>query len=234
MVVHPLESGVTHKRSLRSAIPSVAVHAAIVLVVVHATAHAALPTAPPPTVVDTRIFTPHATEPPRTSTTQGTHSRGSYVDPIPLRGRPFAPPIDVPDHLPVIPVDTAPIIGGRDFGEGIAHDRVARDGIGDDGGNSVLTGLEVDRQVELLPGAPAPDYPDALRAAGVRGSVLAEFVVDTTGRVEAGSFRALRSDDPLFTAAARAALLHTRFRPAESNGRRVRQLVQQSFSFVLR
>lgn len=234
MVVHPLESVVTRKRSLRGALPSVAVHAAIVLVAVHATAHAAFPTASPPVVMDTLVFAPpHTAEPPRTSSHP--HSRTpAPVDPIaPIDGgHRFVPPTTVPDHLPAIPVDTAPLtIGRREFGDGIAHDP---GGVTEPGAGAVLTGTEVDRQVELLPGAPAPEYPDALRAAGVRGSVLAEFVVDTTGRMEPASFHAVHTDDPRFTAATRAALLRTRFRPAESNGRRVRQLVQQSFSFELR
>lgn len=233
MIVHPLESVATRKRSLRSAIPSVAVHAAIVLVAVHATAHAALPTAAPPTVMDTVVFVPpRRAEPPRTSTTPS-HSRAQrFVDTPPIAGaHPFVPPTTVSDHLPAIPVDTVALtVGPREFGDGITRDAGTRGPAAD----GVLTGTEVDRQVELLPGAPAPEYPDALRAAGIRGSVLAEFVVDTTGHMEPGSFRALRSDNSLFAAATRAALLRTRFRPAESNGRRVRQLVQQSFSFVLR
>lgn len=234
MVVHPLESVGMRKRSLRGALPSVVVHAAIVFGAVHATAHAALPRAAPPVVMDTLVFAPpRTTEPPRASTASSHARTRSFVDPVRVDAvRPFVPPTVVPDHLPAIPADSVALtIGRREFGDGIAHANGGADGHVPDG---LLTGAEVERQVEPLPGAPAPEYPDALRAAGVRGSVLAEFVVDTTGRMEPGSFRALRSDDPLFAAATRSALLRTRFRPAEWGGRRVRQLVQQSFSFVLR
>lgn len=234
MVVHPLESVGARRRSLRGALPSVVVHAAIVLAAVHATAHAALPPASPQ-VVDTLYFAPpRVPEQPRTASPANPRSpsrRSGDVAPT-TDVHQFVAPTTVPGQLPAItPGTIAPTIDPREFGEGIAHDLGGARGavVGD-----VLTGAQVDRQVEPLPGAPAPEYPNPLRSAGVRGAVLAEFVVDTTGRMEPGSFRPLRSDDPLFTAATRAALLHTRFRPAESNGRRVRQLVQQTFSFVLR
>jgi protein TonB len=234
MVVHPLESVGARNRSLRSAIPSVVVHAAIILAAVHATAHAALPKAPTPVTVGPLVFVPpRPSEPPRTSAATPSHSRTRrFVAPVPIDGvHPFVPPTTIPDHVPAIPVGAVTLtIGRREFGDGIAHDG---SNAGGPRAGGVLTGVEVDRQVEPLPGAPAPEYPDALRAAGVRGSVLAEFVVDTTGHMEPGSFRALRSDNPLFAEATRAALLRTLFRPAESSGRRVRQLVQQRFSFVL-
>lgn len=232
MVVHPLESVGTRRRSLRGAIPSVAVHAAILLVAVHATAHAALRATGPHVALDTLVFVPRRA--PVTPPAPPTHSPPGKSRPISTEsGHPVVPPLTIQDHLPPISLDTiAPVIGRRDFGEGIAHDVPAGHAVAPASG--VFSGTEVDRQVEPLPGAAAPEYPDALRAAGVRGSVLAEFVVDTLGRMEPASFHALRSDDPLFAAATRAALLRTRFRPAESGGRRVRQLVQQSFSFVLR
>lgn len=234
MIVHPLESAGMRKRSLRGALPSVVVHAVIVLAVVHATAHAALPAAPPTVTGPIVYVPPKASEKPRTSAPR-THSlthRSGEIGPI-VDARPFVPPTIIADHVSSIPVGiVSPTIDRREFGDGIARGPVGAGGSAATG--APMTGLEVDRQVEPLPGAPAPEYPDALRSAGVRGSVLAEFVVDTTGRMEPGSFRTLRSDDPLFSAATRAALLRTRFRPAESNGRRVRQLVQQSFSFVLR
>lgn len=77
-----------------------------------------------------------------------------------------------------------------------------------------------------LAGPPTPAYPEPLRAGGIRGSVTVEFVVNTAGRVEPESFRAVASDNDLFTNAVWAAVLRTRFRPAEAGGRRVRQLVQ--------
>jgi TonB family protein len=79
----------------------------------------------------------------------------------------------------------------------------------------------------------SPMYPDSLLRNGVEGSVLAEFVVDTTGLVESNTVGVVTSSHPLFTDAVRAALRRGEYRPAVLNGRAVRQLVQQPFRFVL-
>ena len=100
-------------------------------------------------------------------------------------------------------------------------------------GGAPLTKDMVEWPVEAIPGTATPRYPSMLQSAGVEGSVRAQFVVDTLGRVEQGSFRALESTHDLFTAAVRDALSRARFKPAEVGGRRVRQLVEQSFSFSI-
>ena len=63
--------------------------------------------------------------------------------------------------------------------------------------------------------------------------MLAQFVVDTSGRVESGSFKVLKSSHELFTQAVRQALPNMKFLPAEVGGRKVKQLVQQPFQFAL-
>ena len=83
------------------------------------------------------------------------------------------------------------------------------------------------------PGNAPPRYPDMLRSANVEGEVLAQFVVDTTGRYEAGSFKVLKSSHDLFTNAVKAALQNMNFYPAEVGGRKVKQLVQMPFVFSL-
>ncbi|MHB1222786.1 MAG: energy transducer TonB [Gemmatimonadaceae bacterium] len=79
-----------------------------------------------------------------------------------------------------------------------------------------------------------PVYPTELREAGTTGRVIAQFVVDTTGMANVGSFRVLESDHELFTAAVRAALPQMRFIPARVGGRKVRQLLQQPFVFGIK
>lgn len=74
-------------------------------------------------------------------------------------------------------------------------------------------------------------YPPSMRATGTGGTVTAEFVVDTMGRVERGHVGIVSSTDPFFSAAVAEALPEGRFRPAVRRGRRVRQLVRQSFEF---
>jgi protein TonB len=90
--------------------------------------------------------------------------------------------------------------------------------------------FQVEKQAYLMPGH-APKYPDSLRTARVEGQVLAQFVVDTTGRVELGTFKVLKSSHSLFTQAVRDALTTMQFTPAEVGGAKVRQLVQRPFVF---
>jgi protein TonB len=100
-------------------------------------------------------------------------------------------------------------------------------------GSPLYTENIVEKAVVAIPGTATPRYPSMLQSAGVEGNVRAQFVVDTLGRVEQGSFRALGSTHDLFTTAVRDALSRARFKPAEVGGRRVRQLVEQSFSFSI-
>jgi TonB family protein len=78
---------------------------------------------------------------------------------------------------------------------------------------------------------PEVRYPAALAHAGIPGRVELEYVVDTLGRAEPRSVRALVSTRPEFEAAAREAVLASRYRPARLRGRLVRQLVRQTLSF---
>lgn len=80
---------------------------------------------------------------------------------------------------------------------------------------------------------PQPAYPETLLFTGVPGHVLAEFVVDTLGHVELETFGVISSTNPQFTAAVQRVLPDWAYAPAILNGKRVRQLVQQPFSFVV-
>ena len=80
---------------------------------------------------------------------------------------------------------------------------------------------------------PQPLYPETLLFTGVPGQVLAEFVVDTLGHVELDTFGVISSTNPKFTQAVQRALPDWAYAPAMLNGKRVRQLVQQPFNFVV-
>ena len=82
-------------------------------------------------------------------------------------------------------------------------------------------------------GNPGPRYPDMLRSANVEGEVLAQFVVDTTGRADMSTFKVLKSSHDLFTNAVHSTLPNMRFYAAEIGGRKVKQLVQMPFQFAL-
>lgn len=101
------------------------------------------------------------------------------------------------------------------------------------GGDGVWLAPQVEKPVMGRPDNPRPRYPESLRAAHVEGSVLARFVVDSSGRVEPGSIVLGDATHALFAEAVRDALLRSRFVPAEVGGRHVRQLVEQRFLFAL-
>lgn len=81
---------------------------------------------------------------------------------------------------------------------------------------------------------PAPVYPSMLRDAGIEGSVSAQFVVDTTGRVAASSIAFLGGGNALFQQSVRRVLEASRFSPALVNGHAVRVLMAQTFEFRLK
>jgi hypothetical protein len=91
-----------------------------------------------------------------------------------------------------------------------------------------------------------PFYPGELQATGYRGSLVMEYLVDTTGTVVAESMRDLwPADRPRpansegiaylsFTNAVRRALLGSRYQPGRLGGCSIRQLVTQPFVFNIR
>jgi TonB family protein len=93
--------------------------------------------------------------------------------------------------------------------------------------------FQVERQAVRLRTSPVPRYPDVLRSARMEGEVLAQFVVDTLGRFETGSLKILKSSHELFSQAVREAAPRMVYSPAELSGRKVRQLIQEPFTFTL-
>ena len=144
-------------------------------------------------------------------------------------------PIEIPNIIPEIDLSKK-VTDEADFsGKGVAGGTSK----GVEGGKAVVQtdqpyfDFQVEKPVVMAPGAQGPAYPDMLRTAGIEGQVLAQFVVDTTGRAEMNTFKALKSDNDLFTTAVKNALQRMRFLPAEVGGRKVKQLVQQPFVFAI-
>lgn len=143
-------------------------------------------------------------------------------------------PIKVPDVLPDIDLSKK-VTEEADFsGKGVAGG-TSKGVVGAAPVNTDQPYFEfqVEKQVQQVPGSGNLRYPDMLRSANIEGEVLAQFVVDTTGHYEAGTFKAIKSSHDLFTAAVKNALPNMRFYPAEVGGRKVKQLVQQPFTFSL-
>jgi TonB family protein len=99
---------------------------------------------------------------------------------------------------------------------------------------TIFAADQVDARAEPERGEIRVGYPQSLYAAGVGGTVIAEFVVDEQGRVEGETFGIVASSNPLFSDAVKEAVLTAVFTPARRKGAAVRQLVQQPFRFVPR
>ena len=144
-------------------------------------------------------------------------------------------PIKIPDVLPDIDlskhVTNEDDFSGKGVAGGIAKGVVG--GTPQPVSDQPYFEFQVEKQVAAMPGNPGPRYPDMLRSANVEGEVLAQFVVDTTGRAEMNTFKVLKSSHDLFTNSVKSALSNMKFYPAEVGGRKVKQLVQMPFVFSL-
>lgn len=225
------ESGRRRKRTTGGTMLSVVLHTAVLGSVAAGAGHSKTPE-PVPVGPDKLIYT-HTDAPPKRAERSGQSSaNGSYVPPQ-------LPPIDSP--IPIDPVDVPLTLDGKTLSVGDGLDFVpARPGGG------VTTGTpprvagdpydagSVETPVHPLAGNPSPRYPSFLAQAGVEGSVVMRYVVDTLGRVEPASIATVRATHAQFERAVRDVLPRLHFAPAEVQGRRVRQLVEQSFGFELK
>jgi len=146
-------------------------------------------------------------------------------------------PIKIPDVLPDIDLSKK-VTNEADFsGKGVAGG-IAKGVVGGTvsagpvDANQTYFEFQVEKQAAVSQ-AVAPRYPDMLRSANVEGEVLAQFVVDTTGRAEMSSFKVIKTSHDLFTNSVKQSLPQMRFHAAEVGGRKVRQLVQMPFQFSL-
>jgi hypothetical protein len=99
--------------------------------------------------------------------------------------------------------------------------------------DSVFSVLEVDTAVVRTANSAAPAYPLKLLQAHIMGFVSAQYVVDTTGFADTASFHVMKSTNSAFEEAVREALPYMRFTPAKIGSTKVRQLVEQQFTFKI-
>jgi TonB family protein len=92
---------------------------------------------------------------------------------------------------------------------------------------------DVDRAAAIAGVNPKPAYPRQLLERGVEAKFSVYFVVDTAGRIDTTTIQVPPSVDSRFVQAVREVLVRWRFVPAEVRGRRVRQLMEQTFKFQI-
>ena len=131
-----------------------------------------------------------------------------------------------PERPEIKEISESPGDLGRELTSSVAAPTLA-------GGDSVFSQLEVDSIVARYPGSAAPAYPAEMLKQGMQGSVTTQYVVDTTGFADTTSLKIMRATHAQFAEAVRAALPYMRFFPAKVGSKRVRQLVEQEFSFKI-
>src|SRR5438309_8869242 len=80
---------------------------------------------------------------------------------------------------------------GRDLTSSITAPKLS-------GGDSIFTQLEVDSTVSRFPGSAAPVYPSEMLKQGVQGSVVTQYVVDTTGFADSTSLKIMHTTHEQF------------------------------------
>lgn len=228
------ESRAPRPRRLGGTLASIATHAVLIAAALTAVsktpsagAHDAPPAQPPVFIPATRP-TPPA---PRDGATTGARTAP------PERG-PVIVFVDVPViGIPPVDVETPPVPGEPTIGRAGAMGMPPGSSLADEGlgvPDGIVGERETDRPPHVVGGAVSPRYPESLRAAGVTGRVVAQFVVDTLGRAEPGSIDVVEATRPEFAEAVRAVVPRFRFSAGEAGGRKVRTRVQIPFDFTLR
>lgn len=154
----------------------------------------------------------------------------------PLSGGPTPPEIPEVAVVPRPGILTLPLDPHPKYGGEVTKIIPPTFGPGEERGTSGVSGGPVFSPGDLdrMPSARAqiaPDYPFALKHAGIDGSVLVEFDVDRTGRV-AGA-RVLRSAHREFEEPTLRAVLKWRFEPGRRNGQAVPFRMQVPVDFHL-
>jgi len=203
----------------------VVLHAALLSTAVWLTARAASPSVRP--LREDRVIFQDAARVKAPPSQQATGAAREWSPPVihlPPSEFPDVPTAELPDPAhPPIKFGGIPVAGPIGQPDARLHDPAAP-----------YNAEYVDKPVQLLAGQPSPRYPELLRSSGVNGHVQMRFVVDTLGLVERTSLEVVERSHELFSDAVRTALLRQRFLPAEADGRRVRQLVVQTFQFRIR
>lgn len=231
-----LESNAVRRPRVGGSMVSAMAHAALVAAAVAITTQREAPAAVPEPRVRLTVVVPTPVVRPDVVHT----ARGGGVASQPLQNSP-SPAAVLPSILDITVGIATPdlmraVVDANDFGRRRGASGPSNDGLGGNGttpDGSAWAVDKVDKPVVMMNGVAMPTYPPLLRSAGVAGVVLAEFVVDTLGRVEPGSLRIVQADHELFASAVREVVPRLRFIPAEVLGRKVRQLVRLPFRFDL-
>lgn len=221
-----LESNRRRTRVGAQGVLSLAFHAALGVGAIEATRR--VETGPPPVRTIPVVVPPDT--PRRVEPAPVQHSQPVLGPSLPDNPVFVPPPVDLQDGIP--PADIGEPIDPRRFVVGSPVPRPCQAGcVGTDSTSTTVFREELVDEPATVLTQPAPVYPPLLKAAGIEGRVVLEFVVDTLGAVEPSTVRSLESTHGAFEESARRTVLASRFAPARIRGTAVRQLVRQGVSF---
>ncbi|HEY4659614.1 MAG TPA: TonB family protein [Gemmatimonadaceae bacterium] len=219
-----LESKAKRQRTLGGFIFSVTFHAAVITAAAYATLHATQQKEKREEKVE--FVEVKKAEPPKPPPIM-------EAPPPPKGFQVLTAPVNIPDVLPEIDL-TKKLTDEADFsGKGVERGLAKGPIVEKVNQEQTYFEFQVEKPVMQAPNSAIPRYPEILKSAGVEGEVLAQFVVDTTGRAEPETFKVFKATHELFATAVRSALPNMRFIPAEVGGKKVKQLVQQPFVFAI-
>ena len=228
-----LETKRKKERSAGGAFMSVFLHAAIIGGAVAATANAGMQAVKE--VREEKINLMEVKKPPPPET-KPPPPDVVHTPPPPKGFQILTAPVEIPDVLPKIDLskkmtDEADFTGKGAVG---GTSKGVEGGVARPLNETALYEFQVEKVAAWIQGTGAPQYPEALKAAGIEGEVLATFVIDTTGRAQVATFKVLNKPKKEFEDAVRKTLPNMRFLPAEVGGHKVMQHVQQAFQFSVK
>lgn len=231
-----LESGRRGTARGNGAAVSTLVHAAVIAAVAAGARDAVAPDRRAPEPASPVYVAPARPAPPAAAPPPPTRAPTVALPPAGA-APPVALPVDVPPTLPPVGValaDPGAPVGVVPGGTGVPDPTGPPTGGPEVDPGGTFTAGAVDVAVVARRGNAPPRYPDVARHAGIAGTVIVRFVVDTTGRVERDGIDVRDAPHAALAVAVRQALATHRFTPARVAGRPVRQLVEQAFVFALR
>jgi protein TonB len=226
-----IESQDRAKKSIGQTVLSVLVHGAVIFAAVKVTAGAAETIKN--IVADTTMVFLKPPPPPPPPPDQPPPDVIVAQNPPPKGFQTVVAPTDIPKDIPPVDLEQKPFdpkdFTGKGVEGGIASGIVGGTGPVNVSGEVFLE-AQLDDPVQPI-SIPTPRYPPVLQSAGIAGAVDLQYVVDTTGHAEPGSFKVMKATHPAFAEPAKEAILKGVFKPAKFKGQPVRQLVQQRISF---
>ena len=226
-----LESKAQHTRRVGGTLTSALVHGAIIMTAVLLTVQPPPHMFPKEEPVGDLIFRTHPAPPPPVEQRPATQATvvSSPAQSIVL---PSIDPVSTTTRS--VETDMTPIVDGKmPIGPALPVVTGGPPGTGAPTG----TGEAIDSHLVDTPPrvlrSENPHFPDALRARGLGGRIVVQFVVDTLGRAEMNEFKVVDATDALLADAVRAVLPRFRFTAGEAGGRKVRTMVALPFDFTL-